>query len=876
MSSLHETILPNGLQVLTKELHHAPVVSVMLWYRVGSRLERQGGTGLSHFLEHMMFKGTDHYPKGAIDAITVRHGGTNNAFTSYDFTAYYFTFASDRWEQALDIEASRMTNCLFDPLEFAAEKQVILEEWRMYQDSPWDPLMDLVMSTAFLVHPYRHPVLGWYPELERLTPEQMREHYRRWYVPNNATLVVVGDFDTQEALAKIERTFGHLAPAPVPEVKYMQEPEQEGERRVQLHHSGQVPRLAIAYRVPEAFHADTAALALLEAILGQGRSSRLHQYLFEELQLVNDVGIMRSTAKDPHVMTLLAELKPDGDLVEVEREIDRVLESVRDHGVTAEELAKAKNMVTSSLFFEEESALNLAIRYGESASLGRWQWADEIVAAIQAVTQQDVQQVAERYLRPHRRTVGWQIPQSLISQSEAAMLPEAEATEDDGLLEAPQDGPLPPLPAPLALRPVKFEVPPVRTFKLANGLTVLVWENPATPTVAIKALVNAGARFDPPLKAGVATLTGRTLYKGAGLRQARQIAEEIEFVGGMLESSTGLSATSVSCRTLSRDLGLGLEILLDGLQKPHFLEDEVIKEKEALLGDLAASDEEPKVVAKRAFFAGVYGEHPAGRPPEGTQETVATIERSDLVAFHQAYFRPDNVVLSVVGHVSAEAVVAEVEKWAGNWQAEPTVRPVIAEPVRQTTGQRQHIHRDKAQVSIYLGHLGVRRLDPDLPALEVMDAILGNSPGFTARIPAHLRDGQGLAYTVYSDITGTAGQEPGVFQAFIGTEPARMEAAIQGLMDEVRLMRAEGVSETELAEAKAYLTGSVAMQLETNPQKADYLLRCHVYGWGFDEINHYVDRILAVTQEDVLQVARRHLHPDAMTVVAVGAVSCTH
>src|SRR5437870_3190559 len=229
---VRKTVLQNGLVVLTKELHSSPIVTSMIWYRVGSRNESLGQTGKSHFLEHMLFKGTDRFKKGEIDLLTLKNGGANNAFTSHDFTAYYFNFASDRWEIALEIEADRIVNCAFDPEEFEAEKKVVIEELKTGLDSPWGLLLQEQEATAFKVHPYRNPIVGWLQDVERATAQEQQAYYRRYYHPNNAVLVIAGDFDTDDVLKKVDRSFGSIAAGPQVAPMLLEEPPQRGERRL--------------------------------------------------------------------------------------------------------------------------------------------------------------------------------------------------------------------------------------------------------------------------------------------------------------------------------------------------------------------------------------------------------------------------------------------------------------------------------------------------------------------------------------------------------------------------------------------------------------------------------------------------------------------
>src|SRR5437870_5335303 len=307
---VRRTLLDNGLVVLTKEVHTSPIVTTMIWYRVGSRNEELGHTGKSHFLEHMLFKGTDRFKKGQIDLITLKNGGGNNAFTSHDFTAYYFNFASDRWDIALEIEADRMVNCSFEPDEFEAEKKVVIEELKTGLDSPWGLLLQDLEAAAFKVHPYRNPIVGWLQDVERATVEQQQAYYRKYYQPNNAILVIAGDFHTEPVLTKVAQTLGAIpAGDSLPPPMVLTEPEQRGERRLVVRWRSKVPRLAIAYHAPEIAHPDSYALQVLAVILSEGKASRLYQRMVEQEQSVTFVSAEYGEAKDPTLFHFRAEAR---------------------------------------------------------------------------------------------------------------------------------------------------------------------------------------------------------------------------------------------------------------------------------------------------------------------------------------------------------------------------------------------------------------------------------------------------------------------------------------------------------------------------------------------------------------------------------------
>jgi zinc protease len=420
---VRRTVLDNGLVVLTKEVHTSPIVTSMIWYRVGSRNEELGQTGKSHFLEHMLFKGTDRFKEGEIDLITLKNGGGNNAFTSHDFTAYYFNFASDRWDLALEIEADRMTSCAFDPEEFEAEKKVVIEELKTGLDSPWGLLLQEEEASAFKVHPYRNPIVGWLQDVERATVEEQQAYYRRYYHPNNAILVLSGDFETEQVLAKVSRAFGSIPAGPPTPPMLLNEPPQRGERRLTVRWRSKVPRLAVAYHAPQIAHADSYALQVLAVILSEGKSSRLYQRIVEREQSVTFVSAEFGEAKDPTLFHVRAEARGAHSIEEIETSVYDEFSNISDGQVTAHELDRAKHQIEAHFILTRERTLDQAILLGQIETLYGLDYIDSYLQKINAVTADDVASVCNRYLSEDNRTVAFMLSDGSGSD---------ESEEDEG------------------------------------------------------------------------------------------------------------------------------------------------------------------------------------------------------------------------------------------------------------------------------------------------------------------------------------------------------------------------------------------------------------------------------------------------------------
>jgi len=407
-----EKVLPNGLKVLLKEVHKAPVVTFQIWYRVGSRNEELGTTGKSHLLEHMMFKGTKKYGPKTFSQTVQRNGGNDNAFTSRDYTAYFENFASDRIEISLDLESDRMQNLLIDPKEFLSERDVVKEERRMRtEDDPVNTMIEQMMSVAFSAHPYQWPVIGWMVDIGNITRDNLYNHYRTYYAPNNATIVVVGDFDEKKLLPLIEKYFGSIPRGPtVPKVGAV-EPKHLGERRVIVKKQAELPAVFAGYNVPAVKNPDSYALEVLQGILSSGKSSRIYKSLVYEKQIALYAGgDYDNISTDPNLFYVYAGAMPGKKTEEVEKALYAEVEKLKAEPVTDEELKKAKNQIEASFIMGQDSIFYQAMLLGQYETVANWQLLENYVANIRAVTKEDVIRVAKKYFIEDSRTVGTLVP----------------------------------------------------------------------------------------------------------------------------------------------------------------------------------------------------------------------------------------------------------------------------------------------------------------------------------------------------------------------------------------------------------------------------------------------------------------------------------
>jgi zinc protease len=411
-TNVQEVTLHNGLKVLLLEDHKSPAVTFQVWYKVGSRNEKDGKSGLAHFLEHMMFKGTPNTKPEEYSRIIAKQGGRSNAFTSTDVTVYFATMSRDKIGIQLELEAERMTQALLGETYFEPEKRVIQEERRLRtEDNPVAALAEVANAVAYIVHPYRRPIIGWMDDIQNLTQRDMVAFYREHYSPNNAFIVVTGDFSTEELLPKIKTAFGKIPRGPEPPRVRVQEPPQKGERRVIFKKEAELPFLLMFYHAPNLEHPDNFALDILTVVLAGGRSSRLYQSLVYEKRLTRGIDADYSSVSiDPSGLSISAQLMPDKELADVELEIDGALESLKSNLVSERELQKAKNQIEAAFTFSQDSIFGQAMKIGYYEATGDWRRMDSYLDGVRKVSREDVLRVAKQYLNRDRRTVATLIP----------------------------------------------------------------------------------------------------------------------------------------------------------------------------------------------------------------------------------------------------------------------------------------------------------------------------------------------------------------------------------------------------------------------------------------------------------------------------------
>jgi zinc protease len=895
---VHETTLSNGLKVLIQEVHTAPVVSFMVWYKVGSRNESAGITGISHLLEHMMFKGTPTYGKGEIARILQRNGASFNAGTSLDYTNYYEVLASDRLDLAIQIEADRMRNALIPDEEHRLEMTVVRSELERNEDNPHRALYLETFAQAFKAHPYHWPTIGWRTDVEQIKTEQIRDYYRRYYVPNNATVVIAGDVDRSKVLASVERAFGSIPKGPEPPEVKIVEPPQIGERRFKIRKPGDTRYLMVAWRNPALTDPDTYPLDVLGMILGHGKTSRLYRALVEG-KLATDVDASNETARDPFLLIAQATVAPGATLDGVEAELYREVEKLKNKPVAPEELARAKRQVQASFVYAKDSIRSLAQQLGYFETVASYKYLNTYLDKIAAVTPEALQRVARKYLTEDTRTVGWYEPlppDSALGDSGGGGQAErfasgvrGEANHAFGELSAG-----PPVhayrdesaeaDAPISLgaaaggrsaagviaSPHAEGRSPVRRV-LPNGLTLIVRENHANPTIALQGIVKAGGIFDPPGKSGLATFVGMMLDQGTKSRSAFEQATTIESLGASLRFDGGLETLSLSGNLLSGDLEEILRVLADALRNPAFPAEQVEKMRDELIIDYRVAENSTASVAARRANELLYPEgHPYHWSTGGSDTSLAAITREDLASFHARHYGPNTTILVLVGDVTESRAAALVEKVFGDWKKLPDP-PAFQVPNADPPKEVRDLvvpKPGKSQADVVWAVPGLPRSAPDYDAAMMMNYVLGGG-SLSSRLMDNLRDKEGLVYGAYSSMVSGIGAGP--IQIRAGTNPGNVDRTIEALLGQVGRFHDEGPTDEEMEAAKGFLTGIFPVRLEANAGVAGQLLSAELYGLGLDYIERYPSIVRAVTTADAKAAARKYLSRAVYVLVVAGS-----
>jgi len=826
------TTLDNGLTIIVREDHNAPVVSAQAWAMAGSIHEGAWlGAGLSHVLEHMLFKGTTTRPGSRIDQEVQEAGGYMNAYTSFDRTVYHIDVPNTGAVKAVDILCDIMQHANLPPDELAKEMDVIRREMDMCHDDPGRRASRRLFETAYTKSPYRFTIIG-YPDIfNEVKPDDIRNYYTEKYAPNNVFYVVAGDVKNDEVVAQIKTAYAKSKSKAMPPSVLPLEPKQTASREIIEEAPVELGHVHFAWHIPELRHADVPILDVLAVLLGSGRSSRLFQQVREKQGVVHHVDAWTYNPGLPGLFGISAVV--DGDQFEAaNKAILAEIEKIKSLSVSSNELQKAiKQFISATLSSRktmEGQAQNLG---GNWIAANDLNFSERYLAAVKNVTLADVQRVARQYLTPENRTL-------------YALLPDGAAPKAKANVEMNSDS-------------------AIQKIVLPNGLTLLVKEDHRLPFVEFRAVFKGGVLAENVVNNGTTMLLAKLLIKGTTTRSAEKIATEIESVGGHIDSYGGNNSFGINAEVLSEDFATGLGLLADVILNPIFPADELEREKEIQIAGIRARKDELLKSASLAMRRALFGDTGYGLDSLGSEESAGKVSVAALKAFHQKLTVPNNCVLAIFGDVITGDVKAAVEKAFGGWKSGGNIQHPTSN-IQHPSPRRVEETRDKKQAVLVIGFPGTTLADDDRYALDLLQECCSD---LGSRLFLRIREQLGLAY--YVGAQNFAGLVPGYFAFYTGTEPAKAAQVEIELLKEAELLRTEGLTADELRRAKAKIIGGKKIARADLGHLASTAALDELYGLGWQRADLDDAKYEAVTLEQIKSAAQKYLKADASVIAIV-------
>lgn len=840
------TRLANGLTVVIEENPSAPVVSVQMWVKVGGADETDKEAGLSHVFEHMLFKGTATRAVGRIASEIETVGGDINAYTSFDNTVYHLVVPSRSFSTGLNIIADAIQHSSFDSKELEKELEVILEEIRMNEDDPSRNLYKTLLRSAYKTHPYGRPVIGSEATVKTFKRKTILAFFKKWYVPNNMTLVIAGDVNAKDALKAVKKEFKGFKKGTDSHKARPLELEQTALRTVITAKEIKEPRIGLAFHIPEEKHPDTFAIDALAGVLGGGESSRLYKRLRLDKSVVHSVSAYPMSMKDSGLFLITATLDAENTNEAIASTMDEI-RRLAASGPSYEELDKIKLNIESDFIYSYETMDGIASQLGYYETIiGDINYKKTYLEGIRRLTPDDVKRVAAAYLTGKNLTVS-----AVIPETDMAVITQEAIADALVIKTAPQQA--------------AHSSERVSKVRLENGITLIVKEVHSNPTVAVYAALPGGLRYEDAATNGLGAFTASMLTRGTTTRSRLEFARSVEELAAGMDGFSGWNSTGGSAKFLSRYFDKGMALYADMLLNPAFSDEEAAKLKNETLAAIKRQEDYLPGYTFKLLYKELYKSHPYGMPAIGTPETVSAFTREDMLRHYKTFFVPDRMIITIVGDVDAAYATEKVrELFKGfNAASAPLPSPVI-EPypieVRSTGAIRQ-----KEQTHIGIGFPGVAIGEPDSYPLKVMTEVLSGQGG---RLFVNLRDMNALAYSISAFSKEAA--DPGVFAVYIGTANEKKADALAAILQELKAISTEKISDEELRRAKGSIIGGYQIGLQEVSSQSATMANDELYGLGYGFDLEFPKKIDAVTADDVLRVAQKYLTLEAYGISVVG------
>lgn len=823
-------ILDNGQTVIIKEVRSNPIVTMDTWIKTGSINENDKNNGVSHFLEHLFFKGTQNHAPGEFDKILETKGAITNAATSKDFTHYYITIPSKYFNEALDLHADMLLHPLVPRKELEKERKVVIEEISKDENSPQHVVYDNLVSLIYTDHPYKRKVIGKRNIIETIHRDDILNYYNTWYTPSNMVTVIVGDVDTNSALDKVKKEFSENT-KPAPKSVYTKEKPLTQQKRKTEYLPAQSGYMLIGFRGVPLSDSDTYALDVLATILGDGRSSVFYKNIKDRLQLAFSIDASNAGFRDDGIFYISANFLPE-KLTKLESEIFSEIAKLQKNGVTEEQVNLAKNIIERDTYYQRESISNIAQELGYvSVITGDIKIYDNYIENIKKVTPQDVKRAAEKYLGVDKSAVSIVLPDSAKEVK----------------ISAKQE-----LPAKAELLSEKNGT---GEYKLPNKSTLLLTPNDSNEIIAISILAKGGNFIEP--KTGVAKLMASTMLKGTKKYSSQELAEILEDNGIKIIPSVRSDAFKIDVLTTVPQYEKTLELLEEVVNNATFSEYEINKVKNETLNNIKASRDIPLNLALENYKHMIFEGTPYTNSTILYEKNIPQISKADIENYYSKVFAPQNIVVSINGNADKDKTVQAFSKM---FKTTEKTQFNLSSHKSEITGITNPRKSEKIVPTtntdwIILGwQTAGFDNKKDYAALQVINSLLGT--GMSSRLFKNLRDQEGLAYQLGSSYSANALK--GAFIVYIGTNPETYEKSLQGIWNEINILKTQFVGTKELQEAKDKLLGHFVIGLETNADKASTAGWYELVDNNYNFISEYETLINSVTESDIIRVANKY------------------
>jgi zinc protease len=866
--------LSNGLDVLLVEDHRLPRVAVDVWYHVGPMNEEPGRTGFAHLFEHMMFQQSKHVPADGHFKLLEAAGSSDlNGTTSFDRTNYFETVPTHELELALWLESDRM-GYLLDKVDAEAlrnQQDVVRNERRQSTENrPYGIIEEAVYQTIFpKEHPYHGVVIGSHQDIQAATLGDVRQFFKQYYTPNNASLAIVGDIDKAKTLSLVEKYFATLKRGPDAPPVRATTPPITSERRAVVTDRIELPRVYMAWLTPPIYKAGDAEATLAASILGGGRSSRLYKKLVYEKQIAQDVAAFQESSTLGSVFMVFATARPGHTPEELEREVSAEIESLRSSKPETRELQRAKAGIESRTLLSLESIggfNGIADRINKyNHHLKNPEYLGEDIRRFRRVTVDDIQQFVAKFLTTNSRVVihgvagepklGPVVPTPAAAVADNAP-PEAVNVDEPWRNNRPSAG-----------RPPALKVPALQTFKLPNGLTVWLDERKGIPVVSASLIVRTGIVSNPSDKPGLASLTVDMLQNGTSTRSALQFADELALIGGAIRARTGIDDSALTFVGTKASIDSGLDLLADAVMNPAFAAEELERERQLRLGRLVRARDDAADIANRTMMLALYGAaSPYGYPDLGTENSVRSMTRDDVRSFWSRNIVPSNAALIVSGDITANDLRRSLERTVGRWKGGTAPAPA---PVKNGTTTARAIVVNKAgapQTQMRVVMPAPSRSSADYEPLQIMNMVLGGP--FSSRINLNLREEHGYTYGANSRLNMI--RDTGWLAVSSGVRTDVTTPALREVFREIGRMAETPVTSDELSLAKERLVGALPSRFTTTEQTVGTFSELYVYDLGTDYYTKFIPKVQGITIANVQEISRKHLLASRPIVILVG------